>query len=296
MSSENISFVFLRGLVRESRHWRPFLEVFNDYYPGAKVNLVDAPGTGKFVDQRSPLKISEYVDAMRRQLGDYLEDRAIDEKRVLVCISMGGMIGAEWLQLFPSDFDAVVLINSSFSSLSGPFERLKPDALREFGKAVLRRDIHEREKQILELVSGVPQSVDKLLPLWEKIQRDAPVTVPNFFRQMAAAIGARPPLEPPSIPSLIFFSKADRIVHYQASMKIAELWGSSWRCHEWGGHNLPDDDPKWMAENIRTWLRSQFPSTIEEKDFNYDETPTNDSASVSSPAQKRSPSPPHYSN
>jgi len=47
-------WVFLRGLIRQHRHWEDFPERFRAAFPGTPVLLLDLPGNGDLCDRDSP--------------------------------------------------------------------------------------------------------------------------------------------------------------------------------------------------------------------------------------------------
>jgi hypothetical protein len=53
---------------------------------------------------------------------------------------------------------------------------------------------------------------------------------------------------------LILASRADALVHCACSSKLAAAWGATLIAHPWAGHDLPHDDPVWLAETIAAWV------------------------------------------
>ena len=80
------TWVFLRGLSREQRHWEPFLSQFKNQCAEDTVICLDLPGAGILHDVAPPIKISEYPPLMRDQLLNQTDHSAI-----FVAMSMGGI-------------------------------------------------------------------------------------------------------------------------------------------------------------------------------------------------------------
>ena len=239
-------FYLIRGLIREARHWGDIPELLRTSCPGCKVTTIDIPGAGIYSASPSRLSLKKMVEEMRRV---YRETAQADEEKVLVAISLGGMIAAQWLKLQEDDFHKVVMINTSFGGMSPIFDRLRPGALGFLLKVPLMKG-REKEARILRLVSNHNQVFDKTLDLWEKIQQENPVTLYNTIKQLAAAAIFRVGDFKPSIPVLILASVSDRMVSVNCSRVIAKSWGASIVEHTTAGHDLSADDPKWIVKEI----------------------------------------------
>ncbi len=125
-----VQLFLLIGLTKESGHWdRNFILSLQSLFQSDHVVLMDLPGTGKFVDQKSPFRIPLIVRKTRENYVSHIQNH---KKRILISISLGGMLAAEWSRLFPEDFHEVVIINSSFRSVSPLRRRLQPEAMKSF--------------------------------------------------------------------------------------------------------------------------------------------------------------------
>jgi hypothetical protein len=49
-------------------------------------------------------------------------------------------------------------------------------------------------------------------------------------------------------------SGADALVHPHCSAALARAWGAKHVAHPWAGHDLPHDDPGWLANSIAQWV------------------------------------------
>lgn len=257
-------WVFLRGLARESRHWGGFpfelkSEVEKIVGP-ALVEALDLPGTGRYSEMKSPLSIQDITEFVREKL---LESRAAKNERganpirfrVLVATSLGGMVASHWLENWPDDFQAAILINTSFSGISPFHHRLMPTAYLQVCKAIRAKTAMEREEAILRFVSNRPEVRKRAVAEWAKIQEDRPVSLENFVRQLFAASRYHAPNGAPKSPVLILKSRNDRLVSPRCSELIAERWGVEIRCHPSAGHDLTLDASEWATEQILDWLK-----------------------------------------
>ena len=106
-----MTWLIVRGLVREVRHWGDFPEVLEKHLketdPEAKVFTIDFPGFGSETDRPSPTSISEIVDDMR---GRFLKYDTPGKPWVILSMSLGGMVGMNWVSRYPEDFKKIILI------------------------------------------------------------------------------------------------------------------------------------------------------------------------------------------
>ena len=120
-------WLLLRGLVREQRHWLGFPAYFAAHVQspdGAPTTVItlDLPGFGSENDAPVPRTIAGFVDDLRERLR-----RSIDagERCGIFGVSLGGMVALNWLERFPDDLAAGVIVNSSLADLSPPWERIR---------------------------------------------------------------------------------------------------------------------------------------------------------------------------
>lgn len=244
MSKE--TWFFLRGLVRESGHWSGFLEKFRAAYPRAAVVELDLPGSGMHYREKSPLSVPEMTDFLR---GDFLRHKS--EKNHLFAISLGAMVGINWMQKYPDDFSSAVLINTSLRGLSPLHHRLRPSTYTTVLSLMLGGDYTYRERKILEMCSNRPAIYEATTAEWAEIQRLRPVSVANAARQLLAATRYRPSQEKPQAEILILSSLGDRLVNPKCSDRLAKLWSLEHKIHPDAGHDLTLDDAEWVLQQLR---------------------------------------------
>lgn len=240
-------FYLIRGLIREAAHWGDFIDHLKKAYPESKITAIDIPGAGALYRSPSPTSIGEMVEQMRQTYKLHFNPK---DENILLAISLGGMIAAKWMKNHPQDFQKCILINTSYRDYSPMFERLRPSALKHILKVPLLKG-RSKEAHILNLVSNNRERFEPILDLWEKIQRERPVSLPNTIRQLlAAALFTTDGLRP-HIPTLILASEQDRMVSVNCSEKIAKAWKVPLMKHPTGGHDLTADDPQWVADKMK---------------------------------------------
>jgi len=250
-------WVLLRGLSRESGHWGVFpehlLRELRTLQPSSQVISLDLPGTGTLRRQPSPTQVSAIVDACRAEL----QQRGVAGPVSVVGMSLGGAVLSDWANRYPSEVEAGVLINPSLRPFSELFR--KPRPLNYLGLALLslsRFSARMREERVLSLTTRLtpPQAV---IDRWLELQRQHPLGVRNTARQLLASVRYRASRTRPSAPMLLLCSKGDNLVDWRCSQAISRAWGAPLRLHTKAGHDLPLDDPQWVARAVAEWLRDR---------------------------------------
>jgi pimeloyl-[acyl-carrier protein] methyl ester esterase len=257
-------WVLLRGLAREARHWDGFpdtlAKAFAEKNEVARIDAIDLPGTGRFSEMKSPITIGELTEFAREK---YIEIRrrqrergeTPSERTRILAVSLGGMIAADWLERWPDDFKEAVLINTSFKGFSPIYHRLQLGAAKHILRSLRPLTDFERELHALNLVSNSPdmKAREAVATRWATYAAERPVTLENFSRQLLAAALYRAPVEKPETPTLILYSKNDRMVSPECSKEIIRRWRSESSVHPTGGHDLTGDEPGWVVQKIIDW-------------------------------------------
>lgn len=250
-------WVLLRGLSRESGHWGVFpehlLRELRVQQPACQVISLDLPGTGTQRRQASPTQVSAIVDACRAEL----QRRGISGPVSLVGMSLGAAVLNDWANRYPSEIEAGVLINASLRPFSELFR--KPRPLNYLGLALLslsRLSARMREERVLSMTTRLtpPQAI---IDRWLELQRQHPLGVRNTARQLLASLRYRASRTRPAAPMLLLCSKADNLVDWRCSQAMSRAWGAPLRLHTKAGHDLPVDDPQWVARAVAEWLRDR---------------------------------------
>jgi len=248
------SWLLLRGLGRDSRHWGDFPERLSRRI-GAPMHGIDLPGNGALYQRRSPARVDALVEACRTQAIASL----LPPPYRVVAISLGGMLAVDWAIRHPGEIDHAVLINTSLRPHAPWHRRLQPRHLRALITALCADDPTRWERLIMALTSNVwpsdrPRSA-ALLQQWIDWHRQCPPTRGNLLRQLIAASRFAAP-ERPDCPLLLLGSAADRLVSVECSRRLAAAWPVPYREHPTAGHDLPLDDPDWLIDAIVDWISS----------------------------------------
>jgi pimeloyl-[acyl-carrier protein] methyl ester esterase len=243
-------FFLIRGLTREAGHWDDFPRILQEKYPHAKISFIDLPGTGENLHVEVPITVSKMASFMR---GKFLMNSSPDDEKIIISVSLGGMITTAWMKKYPEDFQKAVIINSSFSDYSIFYKRLKFSALFHLAKVpMLSGKI--KEGHIIKIISNHKDRFDQTLNLWHKIAEERPVTLKTTLRQFVAASRFKVGNFIPKKPILILASTKDKMVDVECSRMIAKKWNVPIVEHPTGGHDLSNDDPKWIVQKINEWL------------------------------------------
>ncbi|TDP63933.1 alpha/beta fold hydrolase [Roseateles toxinivorans] len=246
------TWLLLRGLTREARHWGDFPALLAKALPGSQVLTLDLPGNGQWHRERSP----STVEAM----ADFCEARRAGLKTPVnvIAMSLGAMVAVAWAQRHAGAVQSAVLINTSLRPFSPVHHRLRPANYPALLRLALGATPLQWEQTVLRLTSrhaGTPQA--ERLAQWLSYRRDCPVSRANALRQLWAASRYRAPLEKPALPLLLLNSGQDSLVDSRCSAALALAWQCPLRQHPSAGHDLPLDDGGWVVDQIIDWLSSQ---------------------------------------
>lgn len=254
------TWILLRGLTREARHWGALPGLLEAATDAGDVLLPDLPGNGTYTRLRAPLDVADMVGFVRL----VALQSGLPKPYRLLAMSLGGMVATAWAQRHPQDIDRIVLINTSMRPFSRARERLRPQAWPDLLRIAANwTDPQQAESTIHRLTCSNRQNMADDLALWRTIRTTAPVSRANALRQLFAAAHFNAGRTAPSCPALILSSEDDRLVNPQCSAQLADAWHALHRRHPWAGHDLPHDDPGWVCETIATWLaQSDNPSSF----------------------------------
>lgn len=244
------TWILLRGLTRESRHWGDFPERLARALPGAAIHPIDLPGNGRLHRERSPAS----VPAMAAQVRQQALALGLMPPFHVLAMSLGAMVAVAWAERWPREVAAAVLINTSLRPFSPWHQRLRPANLpRLLTLALGNPSSATWEAAILRMTSRQAGDTGALLSRWIAWREEAPVSTANALRQLLAAARYRAPAAPPIAQLLLLSSQADALVDARCSAALATAWGAEHIAHPNAGHDLPLDDGGWVAEQVQRW-------------------------------------------
>ena len=247
------SWILLRGLTREARHWGEFPAIFRSAITDAELITIDLPGNGRLHKMASPASVSEMAEFCRAEVRRL---NLLPPYHILA-MSLGAMVAVAWAAEQPQELAACVLINTSLRPFSPFYRRLKPQNYPALLKlALLGGDEREWERLILRLTSNQVEKHQEVLDAWLSYRREYPVSSANALRQLFAASRYRAPATAPSVPLLILASSKDALVDVRCSQHIALCWHADIAEHAMAGHDIPLDDGPWVAARVRDWLKT----------------------------------------
>ena len=106
------TWILLRGLTRESRHWGDFPTGFRSAVPDADVVTLDLPGNGRLHKMPSPSCVGDMTEFCRADL----TGRGIRPPYHLLAMSLGAMVAVDWAAKYPEELVACVLITQACKS------------------------------------------------------------------------------------------------------------------------------------------------------------------------------------
>jgi pimeloyl-ACP methyl ester carboxylesterase len=246
-----MSWLLLRGLAREQRHWHGFGDLLRARAGATPVVLVDVAGVGT-EHRRRPLPSVEWMahDLARRVPG-LATSSGRTPRWSVVGLSLGGMIALELCRLYPDRIERGVIINAS-SRLTSARARLRPGAALGLLRASLSPDPVYRERRVLGLTSALPAlERERYARLAAEFPLDAPPSRWSVLAQLVAAACFAPPARSALAARLHFVcSRGDTLVNPRCSRDLAARYGVASHEHPWAGHDLSLDDPEWLCRQI----------------------------------------------
>lgn len=245
------TWILLRGLTREGRHWGDFTDQWRKAFPEAEVVALELPGNGVLNGMNSPLNLA----AMASHCHDETARLGLQPPFHVLALSMGAMVAAAWAEQHPRDLAACVFINTSFGGFSPFYQRMRPHAWPLLARLLLAQTAREQERLIFRLTSNLNLPSDQVVDAWIALRQSCPVRPANALRQLIASARFRPP-RAKVVPTLLLASAADGLVDVRCSKAIARRWNCPLALHPSAGHDLPLDDGEWVARQVRVWLET----------------------------------------
>lgn len=245
------TWVLLRGLMRESRHWGDFPVHLQQMSGVQHIVTLDFPGNGRLHEQSSLSRVSAMADFCH----EHMSKSGYAPPYHVLALSLGAMVAVAWNSLYPADIERLVLINTSLAPFNPFYHRLRPRNYASLIRFLILASAAGRERLILRLTSSQDRSA--ILHRWIDYAREYPITRCNILQQLFAAITYRAATVPPTVPVLLLAGQQDRLVNVKCSFKLAEQWACVLRVHPLAGHDLPLDDTLWVVRQVEDWLAVQ---------------------------------------
>lgn len=248
------TWILLRGLTRESRHWGDFVDTFRRTMPDSRVVTIDLPGNGALHHLTSPTDVREIAAYCQKALSRL----GIAPPYNLLAMSLGAMVAVAWAHARPGEIARCVLINTSLRPFSPFYRRLRPRSYLPLLKlALFGGSGREWEERILSLTSRLRDGATDVLDSWIAFRTEYPVTRKNAWRQLCAAARFHAGKESPGTALLILASRNDGLVHVDCSQALARAWNCPISIHPRAGHDIPLDDGPWVAAEVQRWAESR---------------------------------------
>ena len=249
------TWVLLRGLMREARHWGEFPLLFQNAMGAQHLVALDFPGNGILHSQASPTSVKEMADYCHTRLGQL----GYSPPYRVLAMSLGAMVAVAWSELYPAELEKMVLINTSLAPYSPFYHRLRPANYAALLRFLLYGSAAQRECLILQLTSALKSHSEHrqtILDQWITYEQEFPTTRANILRQLQAALCYRAAPTAPPAPVLLLAGQQDRLVNAKCSLTLAQHWRCAIRLHPTAGHDLPLDDGDWVTQQVKEWLNS----------------------------------------
>lgn len=249
------TWVLLRGLMRDARHWGEFPLLFQTAIGARHLVALDFPGNGSLHAQPSATSVAEMANhchAQLRQLGHAPPYHVL-------ALSLGAMVAVAWSAQYPAEIERLVLINTSLAPYSPFYHRLRPKNYPALLRFLLYAPTAQRESLILELTSSLTsrsEHRETILEHWITYEQEFPHTRANILRQLQAALCYRAAPTVPPAPVLLLAGQHDRLVNVKCSLTLAQHWRCAVRLHPDAGHDLPLDDGDWVTQQVKEWIDS----------------------------------------
>jgi len=243
-----MNLLLLRGLIRDQRAWGDFPNRFLAHAPRMKLHFLDLPGVGTENQRPSPSSITAIrIEIAQRFHSLIAQGKFPQGPWMLMGISLGGMVALDWADAEPNLFENLILVNTSAADIARMNERFRLRYVPRMLISVLLNRPALSERLILGIVSNRPV---KHPNGWT----DRPVSRTTFIRQLLSAARYRLPEKRPRPKTVLISSAGDRLVSPSCSVRLAERFGAPRLTHPWAGHDIPIDDPEWLAREITEWI------------------------------------------
>jgi pimeloyl-ACP methyl ester carboxylesterase len=202
------TWVLLRGLMRESRHWGEFPQLFQHATGAQHVVTLDFPGNGSLHAHASATSVAEMANNCRVQL----QQLGYAPPYNVLALSLGAMVAVAWSEQYPGDLDKMILINTSLAPYNPFYHRLRPKNYLALTR-LFYGSAKQCESLILRLTSNLKNRTEQkqaILEQWIAYAQECFINRANILRQLRAAISYRAALSAPAVPVLLLAATHSR--------------------------------------------------------------------------------------
>lgn len=251
------TWVLLRGLMRDHRHWHGFDQRLRD--KGLFVLTPDLAGNGSLVAKTSPTNIQDYAAEVWRQIEASLalarRPSLASQPIYLVGLSMGGMLAMTMAQQHPERIAHVFILNSSAANLSGWYARFNIfNVIKAFICRKRGEKLNAIEATIVRLTSYRHGRDYQLILQWSQFRRQQQPSIYNACRQLWAAFRYQSPTELAS-PVTIICGDRDALVSIQSNQALARHFNCELMVLAYCGHDIALDAPAKLAHYLTEIIR-----------------------------------------
>ncbi|ABO24884.1 alpha/beta fold hydrolase [Shewanella loihica] len=248
------TWVMLRGLMRDERHWQGFVERL--IAAGERVITVDLPGNGRLASEQSPTSIEAYCDSVWGQVLPHINPFR-GKSVVLIGLSMGGMTALALASRYPDRIRQVVLLNSSAANLSPWYRRFRLLPLLRAMLGGVRLKLTQLgaglslvEACVLQYTSLYHGDNLALIANWSRWRDEGHTSLCNGIRQLiACARFQAPPLS--SIPVTVICAAEDRLADPRCSQALASFYHTQALVLPSCGHDISLDAPEALLASLQ---------------------------------------------
>jgi pimeloyl-ACP methyl ester carboxylesterase len=250
---EVATWVLLRGLMRDGRHWGDFTSLLGDHLAKRGIALVtaDLPGCGRLANSLSPLSLSDYVEPVWRQI-----DANTRGPVVLIGLSMGGMVALAMAAAAPQRVAHLVLMNASAANLSPWYCRCSiGGVLLALRHSVRVPGTSRLEALILALTSHRHSKDPELVRRWSQYRLEQPISFANTLRQLWAAVHFSAPQI--TSPISIIYGEQDRLVEPGCSLALGNFYAVPALGIVDCGHDIALDQPESLLATLVALIKPE---------------------------------------
>ena len=254
-----INVFIMHGIIRESGHLGKFpkkLEGYlKSYFKTVNVYSFSIKGTGEKYKETSPTSIEGFVEDLKKDL--FVNASKTPGDNHFIGLSMGGMIGMKWAELFPDDFKTFSIVNTSSSNDCGLFDRIKVSTYLPLIKSAIGSD-ETYEGVFVDLIVNNKIKRERTKKEWLLIRKKRPVRFSNTLRQIWAATQFKTSPKKPNANILFYVNNEDKLVHPMCTKNISIKWSAQLFESPTGGHDMFVDKPLWFSEHFKQALQKYY--------------------------------------